>query len=125
MAKCDKLPSKGDAYLQAVKSYGPGTLDYSSTVHQLVAGLGGNEVESYEGALQALAAIQSKGDAAFAAMLATADASPAAWRHLAARFPEQVMHPFAIMMRAALGMLRTLGAQRPIHFTSLAQQVFC
>lgn len=92
-------------------------------MHQLVAALGGNEVEAREGALQALAAIQSKGDAAFAAMLATADASPAAWRRLAACFPEQVINPLHVIMRAAIGMLCALGAQGPMRFAYFAQQL--
>ena len=59
-------------------------------MHLLVAALDQLESGACQGALDALAAVRSRGHAAFAAMLAGATASATARRQLAARFPDEV-----------------------------------
>ncbi|KAK9861696.1 hypothetical protein WJX84_010560, partial [Apatococcus fuscideae] len=75
---------------QAVKAYGPETLDYNSIVHKLVAVLDGASPSTSGSALDVLGAVRAKGDAAFAAMLASSDSSASAERMLSARFPNEM-----------------------------------
>ncbi|KAK9862500.1 hypothetical protein WJX84_010810 [Apatococcus fuscideae] len=111
------MQALGDLKPQAVKSYGPGTLDYNSIVHQLVAVLDVHEAEACNGALDALTAVQSKGNAAFAAMLASAQASPTAQRRLAARFPDEV-HAAACSQQHASTSTNKIGPVRHQRHTA-------
>ncbi len=78
--------------IQAIRSYGPESLDYNTIVHSLASRLDDAEPTTAASVMEALQDVQSKGPAAFASMLASADVSVTARRMLSAQFPDEVGH---------------------------------